>query len=137
MKKLAQGFNTAAQDSNPGSRSRESEALPLSYCAVQVVLSHSVPLTPSHHSSVLSLYTFWMSLSLVPEIYSFWIFIKLKIRLGDVYLFSIGGCRIVRKIVDVTYGNDFHFMINYMYLMREKCNFHTTCIASQIRTDGR
>ena len=28
MKKLAQGFNTAAQDSNPGSRSQESEALP-------------------------------------------------------------------------------------------------------------
>ena len=27
MKKLAQGFNTAAQDSNPGSRSRESETL--------------------------------------------------------------------------------------------------------------
>ena len=27
VKKLAQGFNTAAQDSNPGSRSRESEAL--------------------------------------------------------------------------------------------------------------
>ena len=35
MKKLAQGFNTAAQDSNPGSRSRESEALPLSYCSLQ------------------------------------------------------------------------------------------------------
>ena len=34
MKKLAQGFNTAAQDSNPGSRSRESEALPLSHCAL-------------------------------------------------------------------------------------------------------
>ena len=34
MKKLAQGFNTAAQDSNPGSRSRESEALPLSHCTL-------------------------------------------------------------------------------------------------------
>ena len=34
MKKLAQGFNTAAQDSNPGSLSRESEALPLSHCAL-------------------------------------------------------------------------------------------------------
>ena len=33
MKKLAQGFNTAAQDSNPGSLSRESEALPMSHCA--------------------------------------------------------------------------------------------------------
>ena len=32
VKKLAQGFNTAAQDSNPGSRSRESNALPLSHC---------------------------------------------------------------------------------------------------------
>ena len=37
VKKLAQGFNTAAQDSNPGSRSRESKALPLSHCARQSV----------------------------------------------------------------------------------------------------
>ena len=29
--KIAQGFNTAAQDSNPGSRSRESEALRLDH----------------------------------------------------------------------------------------------------------
>ena len=35
MKILAQGFNTAAQGSNPGSRSRESEALPLSHCSLQ------------------------------------------------------------------------------------------------------
>ena len=28
VKQLAEGFNTAAQDSNPGSRSRDSEALP-------------------------------------------------------------------------------------------------------------
>ena len=35
MKKRAQGFNTAAQDLNPGSRSRESEALPLSHCALR------------------------------------------------------------------------------------------------------
>ena len=34
MKKLAHGFNTTAQGSNAGSRSRESEALPLSYCYV-------------------------------------------------------------------------------------------------------
>ena len=34
VKKLAQGFNTAAQDSNPGSLSRESKALPLSHCAL-------------------------------------------------------------------------------------------------------
>ena len=32
MKKLAHGFNTAAQDSNAGSRSRKSKALPLSHC---------------------------------------------------------------------------------------------------------
>ena len=35
MKTLAQGVNTAAQDSNPGSLSRESETLPLSHCAVK------------------------------------------------------------------------------------------------------
>ena len=34
VKKLAQGFNSAAQDSNPGSYSRESEALLLSHCAL-------------------------------------------------------------------------------------------------------
>ena len=36
VKKLAEGLNTAAQDSNPGSRSRESKALPLSHCALHV-----------------------------------------------------------------------------------------------------
>ena len=34
VKKLAHVFNTAAQDSNPGSRSGEYEALPLSQCAL-------------------------------------------------------------------------------------------------------
>ena len=34
-KKLAQGFNTATQDSNPGSCSWETKALPLSHCAVR------------------------------------------------------------------------------------------------------
>ena len=34
VKKLAQGFNTTAQDSNSGSCSQESEALPLSHCAL-------------------------------------------------------------------------------------------------------
>ena len=49
VKKLAQGFNTAAQDSNPGSRSRESEALPLSHCALQIdILFYS-----SHFGTVL------------------------------------------------------------------------------------
>ena len=38
VKTLAQGFNTAAQDSNLGSRSRESEALPLSHCVLHCVL---------------------------------------------------------------------------------------------------
>ena len=36
MKKLAQCFNTAAQDSNPGPLSRESDVLPLSHGAVQL-----------------------------------------------------------------------------------------------------
>ena len=35
VKKPAQGFNTTAQDLNLGTRSRESEALPLSYCALR------------------------------------------------------------------------------------------------------
>ena len=35
VKKLAQGFKNAAQDSNPGSQNRESEALPLSHCALE------------------------------------------------------------------------------------------------------
>ena len=34
-KKLAQDLNTAAQDSNKGSRGREFEPLPLSHCALQ------------------------------------------------------------------------------------------------------
>ena len=38
--KRTQGFNTAAQDSNPGPLSRESEVLPLSHCALQMVLSY-------------------------------------------------------------------------------------------------
>ena len=35
VKKLSQGFNTAAQDSNPGSLSQESGGLPLSHCVLQ------------------------------------------------------------------------------------------------------
>ena len=35
MKTFAQGFNTSAQDSNPGPRRQESEALLLSHCALQ------------------------------------------------------------------------------------------------------
>ena len=42
VKKLAQDLNTAAQDSNPGSRSRESEALPLSHCTLCVCTYISV-----------------------------------------------------------------------------------------------
>ena len=37
MKNLAQGFNTAAQDSNPDSLSRKSEALPRSHCALHAI----------------------------------------------------------------------------------------------------
>ena len=36
VKKLAYGFITADQDSNPGSRSQESKALPLSHCALKL-----------------------------------------------------------------------------------------------------
>ena len=39
MKKLAQGFNTTAQDSNPGSLSRESGTLPMSHCALRMYVS--------------------------------------------------------------------------------------------------
>ena len=38
VKKLAQGFNTAAQDSNPGPLSRESDALPLGHGAHRSVV---------------------------------------------------------------------------------------------------
>ena len=42
VKKLAQGFNTTAQDSNPGSHSRESKAVPLSHCALTSASSSRV-----------------------------------------------------------------------------------------------
>ena len=45
VNKLAQGFNTAAQESNPGSRNRESEALPLSHCKKQTSGSTTARLT--------------------------------------------------------------------------------------------
>ena len=35
VKKPAQDVNTATRDSNPGARSRESEALPMSHCAAR------------------------------------------------------------------------------------------------------
>ena len=41
MKKLAQGFNTAAYNSNLDSSSRESEALPLSHCTLQTYATFS------------------------------------------------------------------------------------------------
>ena len=42
VKKLAQSFNTVAQDSNPGSLSQESEALPLSLCVLQRLMGRAV-----------------------------------------------------------------------------------------------
>ena len=45
VKKLAQGFNTTAQDLNQGSRSRESEALPMSHCALHKCVTFSAPNT--------------------------------------------------------------------------------------------
>ena len=50
------GFNTAAQDSNPGSRSRESGALPLRHCALP--LSHCA--LPLSHCALVKLS--WSSL---------------------------------------------------------------------------
>ena len=41
MKKLAQSFNTAAYDSNPGSRSQKSEALPPSHCTLEEMADQS------------------------------------------------------------------------------------------------
>ena len=49
MKKLAHCFNTAAQDSNPGSLSQESEALPLSHCAL-----HRLYIFTLHDTTVLT-----------------------------------------------------------------------------------
>ena len=40
VKILGQGFNTVAQDSNPGSRSRESETLSLSHCTLLTYTSN-------------------------------------------------------------------------------------------------
>ena len=40
VKNRAQGFNTAVQDSNPVPLSRESEVLPLSYCALYLPVFH-------------------------------------------------------------------------------------------------
>ena len=37
VKNLARGFNIAAQDSNPGSRSLDYEALPLCQCTLQLI----------------------------------------------------------------------------------------------------
>ena len=49
VKKLALGFNTAAQDSNPGSLSWESKALPLSHClrlCLKLRFKHLARLSP-------------------------------------------------------------------------------------------
>ena len=43
VKKLAQGFSTVAQDLNPGSRSRDSQALARSHCALQILATYSLP----------------------------------------------------------------------------------------------
>ena len=43
VNKLVQGFNTAVQDSKSGSRSRESEGLPLSHCTCMNVYRYLEP----------------------------------------------------------------------------------------------
>ena len=45
VKKCTQGFNTAAQDSNTGSHSRESEALPQSHGALMRSEMHYIAIT--------------------------------------------------------------------------------------------
>ena len=42
MKTLPQSFNTTAQDSNLGPLSRETEALPLSLCALQWLMGRAI-----------------------------------------------------------------------------------------------
>ena len=73
VKTLAQGFNTAAQDSNPGSRSRESEALPLSHCAL--IYGYAQPL-PTHlassslemHMSYIKLHESILRMAVIPNL---------------------------------------------------------------------
>ena len=48
MKKRAQGFSTAAQDSNPGSPSREYEALPLGHCVLFTLKQMATPTGHEH-----------------------------------------------------------------------------------------
>ena len=42
VKTLAEGFHTAAKDSNPGARSREFETIPLSHCALQLATQYYI-----------------------------------------------------------------------------------------------
>ena len=59
MNKLAQGVNTAAQDSNPGSLSRESGGLPLSHCALRNEGLHT------HLSQLITMVSRWLSVILL------------------------------------------------------------------------
>ena len=49
---LAQGFNTAAQDSNPGSLSRDSKALPLSHLSLLSTLDVLSEYRKSRHEKI-------------------------------------------------------------------------------------
>ena len=61
VKKRAQGFNTAAQDLNPGSLSRKSDSLPLSHGASSYTMWLSMPGTKQCTSRVISRqYFVWM-----------------------------------------------------------------------------
>ena len=61
VNKLAQGFNTAAQDSNPGPISRESGGLPLSHCALHTtrVCVNTVEWSPSRTVLSVSSKSIW------------------------------------------------------------------------------
>ena len=65
-------FNTAAQDSNPGSHGQESEALPLSHCALRTILSRKAKAKQVHICVfVVVLYCMYSSYCLTDTPYEF------------------------------------------------------------------
>ena len=58
MKKRAQGFNTAAQDSNPCPLSKESEVLPMSHCALRHYMTY-IPVRQTPRSLCLPYHQCW------------------------------------------------------------------------------
>ena len=74
VKKLAQGFSTAAQDSNVGSLSRESEVLILSQCALYVLCIYvSLFLLDEFISNLIIYLTLFILFYLIYLIHSYFI----------------------------------------------------------------